>query len=133
MTLAEQLAANALARAAVVNIERLPQPVNLNIYAGDDVQFALVITEGSSGNPVDLAGVQVKSQVRATAAAPEVLATIVPDIEDNVIRMHLTSAESAALPQRAVWDCQVDTAGLITTLVGGTVTVTPRVTRWGGA
>lgn len=108
-------------------ITALPQTVNLSLYAGDDFYMNLTVTN-PDGSPADLSQATVLAQIRS--AANLVLATFSSNVVGNVIELHLTSGASAGLPASGVWDCQITTplAG-VTTLAGGTVSVTPQVSQ----
>jgi hypothetical protein len=112
-------------------ISAVPQAVNLSLYAGDD--FTLKITVTEAGMPVDMTKAVVESQIRATAAGP-VLATFgvtQGDPASGTVFIHLTPANTEALPAKAVWDVQAsfNSGANVTTLAAGTVTVTAQVTR----
>jgi len=110
-------------------ISALPQTVNLSLYAGDDFYMNLTVTN-PDGSPSDLSGAVVLAQIKAAPNNPTVLATFSSTIVANVIELHLSSASSAALPATCVWDCQITTpAAGVTTLAGGTVTVTSQVSQ----
>jgi hypothetical protein len=115
---------------ASTTINALPVEVDLNIYMGDDFPIDVAVTDSVTGGPMDLTGITAKSQIRATAADTNILATLTPTIAGNVITLKLSHTDSAKLPLQCVWDMQItDAAGNITTLVAGKVTVAPEVTR----
>jgi len=109
-------------------IERVPIIVNLLLYAGDDLGFALVMYE-PDGTDADLSDATVRSQIRATPAAADIAGEVLCGIEDNVIQLHLLGEVTQNLPPAAVWDVELTRHGLVTTLVNGTVRTTPDVTR----
>ena len=114
--------------AGTQNIVSLPQAVNLTLYAGDDFYLDLTVTE-PGGAAADLTGCTASSQIRATPGATTVLATMTGTIVGNVITLHLDSTDAVSLAN-GVWDAQlVRENGDIVTLVAGTVTVSPEVTR----
>jgi hypothetical protein len=107
----------------------LPQPVNLSLYAGDDFYLDLVLTSAVDASALDLSGCSCQAQIRATAADSTVLAAFVTSILGNVVTLHLSHTVSATLVP-GVWDAQLIAAnGDIVTLVAGSVTVAPEVTR----
>lgn len=110
-----------------ITITALPRTVNLRLYAGDDFAIDLTITD-ADGDPADLEGTEPAAEVRATADAQTVAAVFVVAVEGNVVRLRLPSAVTAELPWRGVWDCRLF-GGRVITLVSGTVSVTPAVTR----
>jgi hypothetical protein len=110
-------------------IERLPDTVNLRIYGGDDIGFSISVYD-EHGQDADLTGATVRAQIRTTVEAEEVAGEFDPDLDGNVIRMHLTNSTTAALPRSTVWDCELtDSSGWVTTLVAGEIDTTPSVTR----
>ena len=110
-----------------IAVGTLPSPVDLSLYQGDDFYLDLTVTN-SDGSPADLTGATPKAQIRTTAADATVLAEFVATITTNVIHLHLTAALTAPLSGPAVWDCQITTPDVVT-LVAGTVTIRPEVTR----
>jgi hypothetical protein len=117
-------------RAAVTNISALPVSVALSLYKGDDFTFTLTVTD-SNFKPSDLTGATAEAQVRVKFGDPDPpLASFEATITGNVIALHLSGIDSAALPNTAVWDCQLTTAdGTVTTLAGGSITMTGEVTK----
>jgi len=110
-------------------VQRLPATVNLIIYQGDDVGFSIAVYD-ENGDPADLDGATLRSQIRTTQAAVDIAGEIDTEIGDGgVIEMHLTNAVSAALPRIAVWDIEMTLDDWVTTLATGSITVTPDVTR----
>jgi len=110
-------------------VQRLPATVNLVVYQGDDVGFSIAVFD-EDGNPADIDGATLRSQIRVTQAAADISGEIDTEIGDGgVIEMHLTAAVSAALPRAAVWDVEMVLADWTTTLAAGTIAVTPDVTR----
>jgi hypothetical protein len=110
-------------------IDARPSVVDLRVYAGDDLHLAVVVLD-SSGGPEDLTGCTAEAQVRTTVDDETTLATFVTDVVDNTVYLHLAAADSATLPDTAVWDVQVtypDTT--VATLARGKVTLTKEVTR----
>lgn len=117
---------------AATIISALPEPVNLALYAGDDITLRVTVTD-ADGDPVDLTGATVESHVRATAAGPLAAAfeSQIDDPASGVAFIHLTPDATAQLPARAVWDVQAsfNDGANVTTLAAGTVTVAAQVTR----
>lgn len=110
------------------NLVALPVEVNLRIYQGDDFTFKLEVSE-PDGQPADLAGATLRSQIRVTAATDTIAGTFVTEIDGSSILLHLTSAVSGALPPQSVWDCELTQDGRVTTLTAGRIALTPEVTR----
>jgi hypothetical protein len=109
-------------------VTRLPAPVNLQIYRGDDFGFMLLVTD-EAGEPVELPGAGALAQVRATPDAAAVLASFDAFVDGNGITLRLTGDMTAVLPRRCVWDVEVILDGWVTTLAAGSMSVTPDVSR----
>lgn len=110
-------------------IRRLPATVHMDTYRGDDVGFSVAVWD-EEGQPADLDGATAASQVRAGPDAGDVLGDISVEIDGYVLRCRLHHEVSAALPARAVYDVEITFAdGWRTTLAGGTIAVSPDVTR----
>lgn len=109
-------------------IDSRPTPVDLYLYAGDDVDLNVAVTD-TAGTPVDLTGFTASAQIRATADANTSVdfeATLLA----NAVALHLDGTETTGLPAKAVWDVQITSAtGAVTTLAAGKVNVYPEVTR----
>jgi hypothetical protein len=112
----------------------LPAVVNLSIYEGDDFWMDIVITD-TNNNPVDLTGTFPTSQIRPAPDDETILANFDVSVDVpsggttvNLIHLHLNADDSNLLPASAAWDVQLTTPN-ITTIAGGTVTVTPQVTQ----
>jgi len=117
---------------APINIDALPQTINMKLYIGDDFFMELPVAD-KDGNPVDLAGYVAASQVRTNANAVDIAATIdcEIDVPQSTVYVHLRSSEAMGLPGSGVWDLQIDGPRLLT-LAAGTVTGVARVTRTSG-
>jgi len=111
-------------------IEALPEPVNMALYRGDDFAFQLTVTN-PDGSAADLTGETATSQMRVTADTADPPAGHFDcTIATNVITVVLANAVSKLLPAALVWDLQLTSGtGSIRTLVAGTISVTPDVTR----
>lgn len=110
-------------------VERLPVPVNLAIYRGDDVGFTLVVTTSPDYSPYDLTGGTVRAQVRTATVPRAVAGEFTVEIDGNNVSLRLPAAVTATLPATGVWDCELTLDGWVTTLTAGTVTVTSDVTE----
>lgn len=112
-------------------IEQLPACVNLSIYEGDDFYLDLAVTDQDAA-PVDVTGAIISGQIRPSAESDIVSAEFtgtVDGTDPSLIHLHLPSASNVNMPSSAVWDCEIDLGGSITTLAAGTVTVKQEVTR----
>jgi hypothetical protein len=119
---------NAATRSGVPSLTALPMTANLFIYAGDDFYVDLIVVN-SDGTSTDLSSATAKAQIRAKPTDPDpALASFTATISSNVIHLHLPSAQSTGLVGTLVWDCQITYPDVVT-LVAGTVSVTPEVTR----
>lgn len=116
-------------------INRVPESLDLALYAGDGVSIRLGVTT-SGGAPLDIAG-EMKAQIRESKSAPEVSAefTTAPDAETSSVVISLTGEQTSALivggeSFRGVWDIQWHpTDGQPVTLIQGEVTCDADVTR----
>ena len=109
-------------------VSALPQVVDIGLYRGDDFFIDIEIFE-PTGEATDLSSVEVLAQIRDSPDSDLVIAVFDSVIEDNVIHLHLTSAESTKLILEANWDCQTDTNGLIQTHARGKISPTLDVSR----
>lgn len=115
--------------ATVTTIDARPVSVNLTLYAGDDVNLSIAVTD-AAGTAADLTGFTAKAQIRATADAPTAKDFVATADPAGTVTLILPSAETTDMPAKGVWDCQITSGtGAVTTLCGGTVTTTPEVTR----
>ena len=107
------------------NVGQLPTGVNLTLYQGDD----FYLNVGVTGAGVNLTGYTAKADI-ATAPGATVMASFTATVTNaTTIALHLTAVEAAKLTANGVWDLQItDTAGVVTTLISGTVTVVKQVT-----
>lgn len=102
---------------------------DFELVRGDD--FSRVLQFRQNDTPINITTwevsghmrPQVDSRVKVTLALTKVDASI------GLLRMELTSAQTAALRGVYVWDIEREIDGLINTPVGGKIIVTPDVTR----
>lgn len=114
--------------AAAGQIVRQPVEVDILTYAGDDLNWQLVVSN-PDGTPTDLSTATVRAQVRATPPDVMDLGDLDVYVYGNAVSIILTAAVSAVLPASAVWDCEMTLDGLVTTLAAGSVTTVTDVTR----
>ena len=106
---------------------------DLTIIRGDD--YRVVVTLASSGSPFDLTGYTVAAQIRPTyntnaALTAAFTATIDADPTTGIITLELDHDATAALTTNGFWDLEItDDQSWVTTVVGGTVTISPDITR----
>lgn len=111
-----------------ITISQLPTAVNLILYAGDDFSMVCVV-KYANGSPADLSGAVALSHIRQTADSPILLGEFMINVSGNEIALDLSGDVSAQLPRNSVWDLEVTINDRVTTLVAGTITMTPEVTR----
>lgn len=110
-------------------IDARPSVVDLRVYAGDDLHLVVAVLD-HDGEPADLTGCTARSEVRTSADDTAVLATLTTSVLDNAVYLHLAAADSAGLPEAAVWDVEVTYPdATVSTLARGKVTTTKEVTR----
>lgn len=106
--------------------------VPLTVRIGDTETVTLTI-KNSAGNPVNITGRTYTAQIRSKPDSSTVLATFTCTITNaagGVVTATLSATTTAALTaQKAVWDLQEINGSVVTTLIGGTVTIVKDVTR----
>lgn len=111
------------------NLSQLPTTVNLNGYQGDDFTIRVPVKD-RLGQPLDLTGASVRSQIRLTPQSPDMLGVLVASITASTITLHLPSTLSTILPARSVYDAELTLAsGRVITFAAGFIQLTPEVTR----
>lgn len=108
---------------------QLPARVDLMVYQGDD--FFVTVAVDDSTTPIDLTTYTAKAEIRSAAGSPTILATFTTTILNALtVGLHLPHAQSELLTSNGAWDVQItDTAGQVTTLAYGSVSVVKQVTR----
>lgn len=117
---------------ATVNVGSLPANVSLTLYQGDDFFLDVTVTDPVTGDPIDLADYEPRSQIRPSPSSDEVLAEFATEVDGNIIGLHLPAVESAKLAlTKAAWDVQIVDAAtaVVITLAYGSVLITREVTR----
>jgi hypothetical protein len=109
-------------------VSALPAVVNLKIYAGDDFDLDVTVTN-EDGSAADLTGYTASATVRPSVLAPQA-AVFQATITANVIHLHLSNTDTAGLDGAMVWDCQVAKADLsdVVTLAAGQLRAAAQVT-----
>lgn len=107
----------------------LPGVLNLSMYAGDTFSQEMAFSDDND-TPINLTGATVTAQWRSVgSSATSVAFTVVVDnAAAGEVTVSLTATATAEL-KSGVWDLQMSAAGVVSTLVGGSVTVYPQVTR----
>lgn len=113
--------------------EALGTQVGLSTIRGDSFGFKLRVWQDPDKTiPADLTDAVVMAQLRLTPDSADVEASFHVAITGNEVELTLLPTETAVLPQRSVWDIQVDwdgTATSIQTVTHGVLNVGPDVTR----
>lgn len=113
----------------------MAQTKNLVMYQGDTFELIFQLKEKGVGTPVNLTGCIPKSEIRTSAASPDVVETFTAVLDpavDGKVKLSLTAAETTALSPGAalVWDVQLLWPdGVVKTYLAGTINVLPEVTR----
>jgi hypothetical protein len=109
-----------------------PANYPLTILTGD-TETVTVNLQDSAGAAIDITGRTYQAQIRDTAASTAVIATFNCSVTNGTAGQFactLGTAVTAALtPQTAVWDCQENNSGVVTTLLSGQVFIVQDVTR----
>ena len=109
-----------------------PANFPLTIRTGD-TETVTVTMQTAAGAAIDITGRTYQAQIRDTAESTAVLATFscaVTNGTAGVFACTLGTATTSALSaQSAVWDCQENNGGVVTTLLAGQVWVVQDVTR----
>ena len=106
---------------------------NLVIDQGSDFALDLVIKQ--SGSALNLSNYSGRAQLRTSVLASSVSATFtvsVTDAANGALKMQLPAATSTGLAAgQYVQDLEIFTSAdaIVKRIVGGTVTITPEVTR----
>lgn len=107
--------------------------VPLLIRTGDTEQVTLIIKDEATGLPVNITGRTYAAQIRTAVNDATPLATFTCTITDapaGKMVASLTAASTSTLPTgNACWDLQETNGSVVTTLVGGSVSIVRDVTR----
>ena len=117
-----------------------PASLDLEIYKGDTFEVFFRVraknTDGTPGEYLVLTGGTVKSQIRATATSPQLIAEFAPTLSDQIetpggITLTLTPELTTDITDSiGVWDVQVTKAtGETNTYLAGKVTFINQVTH----
>ena len=105
--------------------------VNIIIDQGTDFSTAINLTD-SSGVNLNLTGYSAASQIRKTHSSSNSTAfTCTLAVANSTLTLALNNSVTAAMSAgRFVWDAELtDSAGTVSRILEGMVTVTPEVTR----
>lgn len=104
-----------------------------NLYIDQGSTFSAIITiRGSDGNPLNLTGFTVASQMRksygSTTAYP--FTASVFDATTGKVRLQLSASESSAMkPGRYLYDIEITSGSNKTRVVEGLVLLTAEITK----
>ena len=105
---------------------------NISIYQGDTYTHDVTLNN-SSNTAIDISGRSYSAQIRPFAGSDDVTATFTTTIvsaEDGQMRFSLTPSQTANISAGTyVYDLQETNAGVVLTIMSGSVTVTAEVTR----
>jgi hypothetical protein len=116
-------------RAGPQTIAQIPGTVTVAAYAGDDLAFDVQIDD-ADGAPFPIAGLDFAADIRVTPGAELAGHFHVTPVDVDTVRLWLDHDTSAALPLVCVYDLLMVDNDWRTTLIAGTLTITPRVTQW---
>lgn len=110
----------------------VPVKQNLSITRGDTE--SVVVTMTSNGTtPINITGRTYRSQIRTTKDSSIIDASFscsVTSALDGEITCSMTAGDTAALTVGLhYWDFEENNSGVVSTILAGTVTVLPDVTR----
>lgn len=111
----------------------VPSTQNLTITRGD-TEVVVITMKDVAGIPINITGRTYSAQVRTTRDAGSVAASFTCVITNVVsggeVTCTMSAVSSAALPAgKYYWDFQENNAGVISTILAGSVTVLADVTR----
>ena len=117
-------------------ISLVPNVVNFALYQGDTLTFTVTV-KNSNGSAYPITGTTASMKIKRLSGA-EVLSLTVgfgityTNAAGGIMTIAITAAQSAALPteKALAYDLQLEQSSgtIITTLVRGTITVTPQIT-----
>lgn len=116
----------------MASIKVVPAKLNYTIVRGDDFADTVTIKEGDPAAAVDVSARTFTAQVRASADATTIVATMTIDMTDaatGIVAYSIADTVTATMNGGYVWDFQQDTGGVIRTLMGGSFVVVKDVTR----
>ena len=104
-----------------------------NLYIDAGSTFSAIITvRGSDGNPLDLTGYEVASQIRKSYGSTTAYNFNASIYDDNSgkVRVQLSAAESSAIkPGRYLYDIEISTGLSRFRVVEGLAIITPEITK----
>lgn len=109
----------------------IPATYDLALYRGDTGRWQFKLwQDAAKTQPVDLTGVVVLVQIRDKASGGSFMQWVDTGVvPPNIINMTLTPEQSRNLPNKGVWDMELDyPSGDVVTVLKGAVAVTNDVT-----
>ena len=107
-----------------------PLPCDLFVYRGDSGRFRVVVTDASTGVPLDISDATWDCDIRSGYDSETVLVSLnVNRVNNSTIEVILDPAMSAALVDKSVWDLEMTLGTEVQTLLAGTVHVHKDVSR----
>ena len=107
-----------------------PGRYDLDLYRGDSYQWRFQLwQDAEKTSPVDLAGAEVRSEIRDKPAGAVIIELACVITLPNTIDVTLSAEDCANCPSKGVWDLQAIFPGdIVRTPVAGNVLVTSDVT-----
>lgn len=107
-----------------------PGTYNLALYRGDTYSWTIKVWQDAAHTvPTDLTGATAKAEIRDRTGGTTIVPLTCTLTPPNTIVMKLATAQWTGMPPAGVWDLQITYAdGTVTTVLAGSVTVTPDVT-----
>lgn len=114
----------------------VPNVVDFQTYQGDTLTFTVTV-KNSNGSAYPITGSSSSMKIKRLSGAEVLSLTVGSGITytnaaGGIMTVTITAAQSAALPTEKVlaYDLQLEQSSgtIITTLVRGTITVTPQIT-----
>jgi len=108
-------------------------PATYKMKLRQGATFRRVFTWAIDGEPINLSGWSVRSQIRKTAASETVVLDLGDYIEldtEGIIDINIPDSVTEDIPAgKYVYDIELDSGGETTTLLAGPVEVAAEVTR----
>lgn len=110
----------------------VPAKQNLSMTRGDTESVVLTMTSNGT-TPINITGRTYRAQIRATKDSSTIAASFACTVTDGAageVTCVLTANQTSALtPGTQYWDLEETNAGVVSTIVAGTVNVLADVTR----
>lgn len=116
-----------------------PAVVNITIYQGSTFSQTFQWKTGNPAMPVNLTGYTARMQIREKISSPDYIielttangGIVIKDAINGTFSIEISATATAAMTfKNAVYDIEfVSPSGVVKRLFGGTVTLSPEVTR----